>query len=268
MSTLNELPENIHGFLAFIGFSKLITLSADEMSQFSDSYDTIKSLERDRRRFIPEVQALLNAIGLVEGKSFHNLEQIVQPRQDYEALFHDELPDKFKPFIRRIWFHDYLCKELVLMEMLRDWYSRLRISTRQGNGTARAQAAIIKILRPVESRYLLDIARNERRARNEHNKRVSINSASRLAMVKEALPEINLAEELKISKPTATEALRNLKSAPEIGLGLMSGYTPRRIRRDEVSIDANTAGRKNHSKHILYVPGWSVEGAFHANEPE
>ena len=49
-----------------------------------------------------------------------------------------------------------------------------------------------------------------------------------------------------------------------IGLGLESSFKPKKVKRDEVVIDAHTTAKARADKAILYVPGWSLnegEGA-------
>lgn len=43
-----------------------------------------------------------------------------------------------------------------------------------------------------------------------------------------------------------------------IGLGLESSFKPKKIKRDEVVLDAQTTAQASSDKSILYVPGWSL----------
>ena len=48
----------------------------------------------------------------------------------------------------------------------------------------------------------------------------------------------------------------------KIGFGLESSYKPRKIDRLSVHVDENTNAMLVEDKSILYVAGWSVNGAF------
>ena len=43
-----------------------------------------------------------------------------------------------------------------------------------------------------------------------------------------------------------------------IGLGLESSFKAKKVRRDEVVVDAQTTIRTDVDKSILYVQGWSL----------
>lgn len=50
-------------------------------------------------------------------------------------------------------------------------------------------------------------------------------------------------------------------SGGRIGLGLESSFKPKKIKRDDVVLDAQTTAHATAAKSILYVPGWSlIEG--------
>lgn len=59
----------------------------------------------------------------------------------------------------------------------------------------------------------------------------------------------------------AAKQLRSYKkkgAGGRIGLGLESSFKPKRIKRDEVVLDAQTTATASVDKSILYVPGWSL----------
>lgn len=48
----------------------------------------------------------------------------------------------------------------------------------------------------------------------------------------------------------------------QIGFGLASTYKPKRIDPESVVVDENTKPDVKPDKSIIYVPGWSISGAF------
>lgn len=264
MPKLTELPSNLDEFLKFIRPSVSLPLSREEGETLNHLYIKIKELERNHRRFMPDISKLMSAVGCIEQALVRRNDPPLRCHQDYDALFHGDLPDTFKKFLRLIWFRDYLLKnEHTATQIIRDLYVRIKLSSRYGNGTEKSQKSLIGILEPIEKSHVSTIL-NSRNSRD----RLKFESdfSARLSMIKDALPEIDLGKDLKRSKPTASEKLNELKNTPTIGLGLMSSFVPKKIRRDEVLIDSKTKRKALSENHALYIPGWTVTGAFADDE--
>ncbi|GLO06573.1 MULTISPECIES: hypothetical protein [Pseudomonas] len=61
----------------------------------------------------------------------------------------------------------------------------------------------------------------------------------------------------------AAKQLRSYKkkgigAGGRIGLGLESSFKPKKVKRDDVVLDAQTTAPASTDKSILYVPGWSL----------
>lgn len=242
-----ELPDTVIRFAESIGSEKCRNWSKPNRSFLAGEYKNIKDLKHAGEKVSSHLERLIEkTVELDEAIYKSDIDSAVH----YESLFDGKLPKMLSEFEKDIWFISCLKKDIEQWRLLEKIYHYLRISRPLDSDYLKIRRGLIKILRVEEGYFKREFIRHL-----EVTKKSVVEQRTQAA--KHIYPSAFRPTKLEI------DSLRETVCSRTIGLGVESTYKHRIIHADEVVTDDHTRPpKKNNNKYALYIPGWSLNGAF------
>ncbi|MWV18288.1 hypothetical protein F3I16_19795 [Pseudomonas sp. L-22-4S-12] len=241
-----ELPDTVIRFAESIGSVKCRHWSKLNRSFLAGEYKNIKDLQRAGEKISNHLERLIEKTVELDEAIYKN---DIDSSISYECLFDGKLPKIFSELEKDIWFIPFLKKDIEQWKLLEKNYNSLRISRSLDSNYLETRRGLIKNLRKEEEHFKWEFIRHL--------------NATKKSVIEQ---RYRAARHIYSSafRPTKSEidSLRKTVYSRTIGLGVESTYKDRIIYADDVLFDEHTRPPKKNDKYALYIPGWSLNGAF------
>lgn len=241
-----ELPDSVIKFAESIGSVKCRDWSAPNRTLLAGEYSHIKDLQRADGKISNYLERLIETTVELDEKVYkREIDGVVS----YERLFNGKLPNRLSELERDIWFIPYLMEDAVQWAFLEKTYKSLRASRALDSNFLESSRRLIKKLSEGEVKF-----KKEFIFQLSATKKSVIERRSKMA-------RILYPGAFRVSK-SEIDHLKNIVHSRAIGLGLKSTFKGRVVRADDVVFDEHTTPLGKNERYALYIPGWTLNGAF------
>lgn len=241
-----QLPDTLIKFAESIGSIKCRSWTKTNRDYLSEVYKGVRDLEAAGDRYLAQIEKLISAT--IELDEFVYKEEFGRPI-GYNDMFDKKLPKDLIDLNSKIWFLGEVKKDFERWKALGVIYNHMRTSMRSSANYSYARKGLIELLRKDEEGF-----------RKAFIKELEITRGAvvdqRIRSAKKLYPGIIHVTEGEV------DALKASISLKKMGFGVVDTYRSRAIRVDEVVIDDHARAQKKNNRYVLYISGWSLNGAF------